>query len=270
MTTKQAKRLSALAVGTTSLLFAAVASAQPAPIPAPDPQPAATQPAPVPAPPAPAPVYQPAAPAPAPVYTAPPTPTPAPTPIAEEVPDAPVTARPTGMTFGLGMSLFLNGSLENKAGTDLFTPTGASVRVRLASGMTLEPFVRLATSGQSQQDGDIKNAQNEVLLGSNVRLPLKSRGKVDLVGIGTGLVSFQQNDPDGDDNNNSITRFALAYGVGVNYWYNSNWCISFDATNPLFSFESRSQEVSSDATETDINIGAIWDPTTSLSVHLFY
>lgn len=183
---------------------------------------------------------------------------PAPAPVA-----TPATARPDGMSIGLGISYLLGGA-------ELDRPDGASLRLRLGGGLTFEPFVRLATHGQSTQDGDFKNAQNEFAVGSNVRLPLASRGKVDLIAqVGAGL-SFYGNDPDGDDNNDSTLAFAVDYGLGVEYWINHNWCVSFTARNPFLNYESRSQEADSDVTETDTDFGIIWDPGVDAALHLFY
>lgn len=249
-----------MTLASVSLLSSAIASAQPAP---------STQPVPAAAPP-PAPIYQPVAPTqpPAPVVTA------QPKAATVEVPDAPATARPQGLTFGLGLGYYLNGSaFENgngQAPVNLKSPTGASVQVRLASGLTLAPFFRLATHGQSSQGGDAKNAQNEFIVGSEVRYPLKSRGKVDLVAVGNASLGVLGNDPDMDDNNSTLTGFSVGYGLSVEYWYNSNWRLSFTATNPLFALSSLSQEVSDDLTATDIDVGLIWDPDTNLALHLFF
>ena len=175
----------------------------------------------------------------------------------------PATARPIGMSLGLGINYALGGAEFDR-------PDGASARLRLDSGLTLEPFLRLATHGQSTMNGDFKNAQNELMLGSNVRIPYKSRGKVDLVIHGGAGIGIFSNDPDGDDNNNSITRFALDYGLSLEYWYSANWCMSLTARNPFLTYESRDFEISGDATETDTDIGIIWDPTVDLGIHLFF
>ncbi len=163
--------------------------------------------------------------------------------------------------FGLGWAL---------GAADLQAPDSASVRFRLDSGLTLEPIVRLATHGQSTADGDFKDAQNEVLLGSNVRIPLKSRGKVDLVGQIGGAFGVFISDPDGDNNNQTTTTFVVDYGLGVDYWFNQNWCLSFTARNPFFSLERISQEASSDLTATNTDVGLIWNPGIDAALHLFY
>ena len=167
------------------------------------------------------------------------------------------------MSVGLGINYLLGGA-------ELDRPDGASVRFRLDSALTFEPFVRLATHGQSTADGDFKDAQNELLLGTNVRFPLKSRGKVDLIATAGGFLGLDTSDPDGDDNNSTTTSLGIDYGLGVNYWYNANWCLSFTARNPFVSYSSTSQEASDDLTTSNIDVGAIWNPLTELSLHLFY
>ncbi len=262
MTTFRTTLTNSLALATVGLLASSVASAQPAAVPAPQPVPAA----------APTPVYQPVAPTQAtpPVAQQPS----APQELEVVVPDAPATARPQGLTFGLGFGYFLNGSNFGNGGgqapVNLRSPTGASVQVRLDSGLTFAPFLRLATHGQSTQGGDTKNAQNEFVVGSEVRYPLKSRGKVDLIAVGTAALAIQGSDPDGDDNNNTLTGFQVGYGLSVEYWYNANWRLSFTATNPFFLLNSNSFEVSDDLTTTDIDVGLIWDPNTSAAIHLFF
>lgn len=171
------------------------------------------------------------------------------------------------MSIGLGIDYLLGGA-------ELDRPDGASARLRLASGLTLEPTVRLATHGQSTDSaaGETDDAQNEFVLGSNVRYALKSRGKVDLIAQVGGGLAFLSNDPEGDDNNTNNLNFAIDYGLGVEYWVSSNWCLSFTATNPFLIFDDTTTEVANidDTSQTNIDIGVIWDPVTRLSVHLFY
>jgi len=203
------------------------------------------------------PVYSPTPAAPQPV------PPPAPSQVAQLTPDAPPSARPQGTTLGLGLGYVLGG-------TALDLPSAASARFRLASSLTFEPFIRLATHSQSSGSGNVKNAQNELFVGTNIRKPLKSRGKVDLLAVVGAEAGTITDDPDGGSNNTTTTEVHLSYGLSVEYWYSSNWCISFTARNPLINYTTTSQEVSNDLDTSDIDVGAIWDPTTDLSVHLFY
>jgi len=178
------------------------------------------------------------------------------------MPSSSPAGRPEGMSYGIGV--------QHESGADLFSPTSASVRIRLASGMTIEPFVNLGTQSQSMLNGDVKNAQNEVSLAAAVRIPLKSRDKIDLVGIGIGQLAWSQNDPDGKDNNSSAKVFALQYGVGMDYWVTNHWCLSFNVSNPFLSYQTTSQEISSDADTADLSLGLIWAPQTTAALHLFF
>jgi hypothetical protein len=211
-------------------------------------------------------------PAPAPVYTPAPTPAPQPQPEpaavntseAEPMP-APATTggRAEGLTFGLGISYILGGA-------EIDRPDGASLRIRMPSGLTFEPFVRLATHGQSTDDGDIENAQNEFFIGANARLPLKSRGKVDLVGQVGGGVGVFVSDPEGNDNNTTTTNFAIDYGLSLEYWYNPNWVLSFTARNQFVRYQGTSQQSTSTLDASDTDIGIIWDPVVEAAFHLFF
>jgi len=166
------------------------------------------------------------------------------------------------MSFGLGLNYVLGG-------TKLSEPDGASLRIRLDSGLTFEPFVRLATHGQSMMDGDTKNAQNEFIVGANARLPLKTNGKVDFVGQVGGGFDVNINDPDGDDNNTTTTGIALDYGLSLEYWYSQHWCLSFTARNTFLRYQNISQQSSETLTASTTDVGLIWDPGVELALHLF-
>ncbi len=261
--TRISKRLPALALGAAAFLVPVLALAQgtggfgdPAPTPTPAPTPAPV-----------------VAPAPAPVYTPEPTRSPA-AAMQAEVDADPSSSPPTkfgstgraeGMTFGLGVNYILGGA-------ELDRPDGASLRIRLASGLTFEPFVRLATHGQSTDfmDNESKNAQNEFIVGTNARIPLKSRGKVDLVAqVGGGLGVFV-NDPDGDDNNTTTTTITIDYGLSLEYWFNHNWTLSFTARNRFVRYESIGEQSDNEAEASNTDVGLIWDPVVDLSLHLFF
>lgn len=178
--------------------------------------------------------------------------------------DETTTPRPEDMTLGFGFGYTLPADVQQIS--------QASVRLRLVSGLTLEPIVRLATVGESLNDGDIKNANNEVTFGSNVRIPLKERGKVSLIGqIGAG-VSFTIDDPDGSDNNTTTFAVALDWGAGVEWWFNQHWSLSVTGRNPFVSYVSTTQELGAglDDKQSTTRIGAIWDPAIDIAVHLFY
>lgn len=181
--------------------------------------------------------------------------------------------RPPGYSVGIGAGYVLP--------ADLSEPDTVSARFRLASGLTFEPLVQIsyaATSDSTDGPGiDVENTQNEFdfMVASQVRLPLVSRGRADLVGLGAATMAFGRgtNDPDGPDNSTDTGNlaFALLYGLSVEYFVFPHWVISFDATNPVFALARQTQEMNDvKATDSSFAIGAIWNPTVRLMLHLFY
>lgn len=210
-------------------------------------------------------------PEPTPTYTPPPPPPPAPEPAPAPEPVAPAepemaepaTDRPEGMTIGLGFGYQFPAEIDR---IDM-----ASARFRLPSGLTLEPVVFLNTAGESLMDGDVKNAQNDVFLGSNIRVPFAGRGPVDFVGVAGAVLGYSINDPDGGDNNTSTFSLDLNWGVSAEYWYSNHWCFSLTAVNPFISYVSVTQETAAnDNTESQTSVGLNWNPGLQAAFHLFY
>jgi hypothetical protein len=104
----------------------------------------------------------------------------------------------------------------------------------------------------------------------DARIPLRSRGKVDLVAIAGGGIGFTESSPDGDDNNTRTIVLDAHWGLGLEYWWTSHVAISVSATNPAFTRTSETQEMAGDdSSDTSYLFGAIWDPTIGAMVHLF-
>lgn len=181
-------------------------------------------------------------------------------------PDAPTNGRPEGTAIGIGLGYVLPTSLE--------TPNTTSVRLRLASGLTFEPQVTIATARTTMESAgmDDKDSASELTLATAVRLPLVRHGKFELELLGSlGLTSTTDN-PDGVDNNTKTTAIALGWGVGVTYWYSAHWCLSMSAGNPLASFSKTTREQPTpleDLSTTTTAFGAIFDPTVAIMIHLF-
>ncbi|MBA3456116.1 MAG: hypothetical protein H0T42_23660 [Deltaproteobacteria bacterium] len=174
--------------------------------------------------------------------------------------------RPEGLAIGIGLGYLLPSSLE--------TPNITSVRVRLAGGLTLEPQVVLGNTTVKREaaDDDEKDSSTELTIAAGMRLPLVRHGKVELELLASVGLSNQTDNPDGADNNRKITAIALGWGVGVSYWYSRHWCISFAAGNPLVSFTKVTNEQPEPLDETSTTttaIGAIFDPTVAIMIHLF-
>jgi hypothetical protein len=164
---------------------------------------------------------------------------------------------------------------------DLTIPDTASVRFRLASGLTFEVALRLALDTTSDEtnfggiDQEDRTAGLTLAVAALARKPLATRGRLQLVlllGAGAGVSSFE-NDPDGPDNEtNSTAMSAIAvWGLGIDWFVRPGWSISLSATNPLFLFSRTNSETNgNESTSTDFSIAAEFDPTVQAMVHIYY
>ncbi len=231
------------------VLWASAAAAQPAPPPVNTNQP----------PPPPAPDTEPPPPPPKPT---PPAPQPLPPPLVHEEPVE--TGRPVGVAFGIGFGYQFPTSLQ--------TPNTTSVRIRLATGLTFEPQVVLATSSHDTDTGtSVTDKTTEFALGALARYPFRSHGKVDLELLGSAQIDTTSTDPDGPDNNKSVTNLSLGYGVAVAYWFTPHWNLSLSGTNPLITYTRTRTEMGPDTVtiEKTTTIGAVFSPTVVLMIHLY-
>src|SRR5262245_14405678 len=143
--------------------FGGIAAAQPGPPPQPPPPPVDTTggggTAPDPGPPNPNP-------------TPTPEPAPRPAPMIHEDP-APSGDRPEGLSFALGVGYGLPTSLQ--------TPNRTSFRVRLASGLTFEPFVAISNTSEDMETPTMQTTNKETDFGLGVlsRLPMITHNRVD-------------------------------------------------------------------------------------------
>ena len=227
-------------LGIVSVLASGVASAQPAPSASPTAAPTAPEP-----------------PAPA---TSPP---PAGTSVAIGGP-ATDTARPIDLSFGIGLGYLLPTSLQ--------TPNITSVRVRLASGLTLEPQLVVAnTSDKVDTGATMTNTQTELAVASVVRYPLRVHRKVDLELLGNAGISTRFINPAGDNNDRTITTLDVGYGVGLGYWFTPHWNLSLSASNPLLTYARTRQEMTADnvTVTSSTTIGLVFAPEVTLMIHLF-
>lgn len=192
----------------------------------------------------------------------PPQPMPPPPPPADPV----VTGRPEGSSIGMGFGYAIPGaSLEN--------PNTASVRFRLATGVTFEPLVVLQRNARSVDTGtESSDSTLDTSVGTLVRFPLASRRRVDIEGVGSGLIGQSRSDPDGDDNVSSQTTLNLSYGLAIGYWINRNWQVSATATNPFVRYTRIRQEQGVDTVtvQSDTTVGVVWAPEVRFMIHLYY
>jgi len=229
-----------------SLTMAGAAAAQPGP-----PQPAPTGP-----------VGPPLAPVPEPT----PAPTPAPVAVTPVVPEPPPaeTGRPAGLAIGIGIGYVFPTSLQ--------TPNTTSARLRLASGLTLEPQLVFAVTSTDVDTGTTMTTKsNEVTLGSLVRYPLKVHHKVDLELVGSASASNRIVDPEGASNKRTTTTLGIGYGVALAYWLSPRWNLSVTASNPLVSYTRTRQEAPPDVVTVNksTTVGVVFDPQVVLMIHLY-
>lgn len=205
-------------------------------------------------------------------YTPVTTPPPAPTP----PPPAPVTTettttteaktvRPDGLSFGLGIGYQLPTSLE--------TPNITSMRLRLASGLTIEPAFAIANTSTSNDNGTTETTDKHTVFSifALLRLPLISRGHADFEGLARLGFTNDKDNPEGDYNTTTTNRFGVGWGLAVSYWFSQHWQLSFNVTNDLIDYSSRKVETGPDMkTKTSATeIGLIFSPSVFAMIHLY-
>lgn len=205
----------------------------------------------------------------------PPAPPPTPTPPPAPAPPPPVmmhddaaadAGRPEGTAFGIGIGYALPTSLE--------TPNTASLRLRFASGLTLEPRVALANTSQTTAttgQPDNTESTSELLLEGALRKAFIRRGRYEFEGIGGARIDVTKNDPMGDDNTRTTTDIGLFWGIGVGAWITSHWQFTFSIENPLISFTSTKQEngPGTSTTNSTTNVGVVFSPNVVMMIHLY-
>ncbi len=196
----------------------------------------------------------------------PPRPPEPPPQTAPEPMPASTTGRPEGLAIGIGLGYVLPTSLE--------TPNSTSVRVRFSSGLTLEPQITLASASVKRDTAgtEEKDSATELTIAAGMRLPLVRHGKVELELLGSLGLTNRTDNPDGADNNAKTTAIGLGWGVGITYWCSRYWTLSMSAGNPLVSFAKTTREQPAPVDEsstTSTSIGAIFDPTVGIMIHLY-
>lgn len=196
----------------------------------------------------------------------PPHPTMVPREIAPEPPPPPALVRPEGFSIGIGVGY--------KFPTSLQTPNVSSVRLRLASGITLEPSVVFANTSHSVDMGmAATGSANELGVGVTARFPLMQRHRTDLEFLAAVDLDRVSTDPD-DDNSDDVTTVGtttLRYGLAVGAWITPHLEASMSATNGLVTYVKNRQEQGIDTVTvtTDLTFGVIWDPTVVFMLHLY-
>jgi len=180
--------------------------------------------------------------------------------------EAPAGDRPEGgIAFGIGLGYQLPTSLE--------TPNITSVRLRLPSGLTFEPFLTLANQSQTTDTGlgESTTSRSDLGAGTVVRLPVIRHGKIELELLGSAGVRLTKVNPDGNDNNTTSTSFGVGWGLACSYWLTQHWNLTLSATNPLISLSSSSEEqpAGMNIDSSSRTIGLTFDPVVSAMIHLY-
>lgn len=173
--------------------------------------------------------------------------------------------RPVGFTVGIGLGYDLP--------SDLSLPNTTTVRFRLRSGLTFEPFLVLQVSGSSfdfEAGDDTSEHASHVGLGTNARIPVVGHGPIDFLIVAGARVDFTSADPDGADNDSSTVATSLLWGLGLEYWIGRQGALSITALNPLVSYSSTTEaQFDGDVTQSTWSAGAIFQPEVLLLAHLF-
>ena len=172
--------------------------------------------------------------------------------------------RPDGYSIGVGFGYTFP--------ADLQAPNTTSVRFRLKSGFTLEPVAVLAANGSSSSPGDSSSSAFELTVGGLGRWPVASHGRVDLVLLGGAAFTFNTNNPDGDDNDTTQFGVTMSWGLAVEYWFGRQFTMSLNALNPVATLTKTTTEQAfgDDQSTTNWAVGAVFDPTVMMMLHLFW
>lgn len=165
---------------------------------------------------------------------------------------------------------------------DLTVPNAASVRLRLCSGLTFEGQLRVSWQGvttTNEPDVGPGTTDADAIFtagaGAVVRKPLATRGRFQLVAMAGASVSHTSvnDDPDGAANatTDTFTVASASWGFGIDWFFRAGWSISLSATNPLLSYTRDFNDgLFNDQIISSLEVGAIYDPTISAFVHLYY
>jgi hypothetical protein len=200
--------------------------------------------------------------------TPPPAPTPPPPPPPQQTTkteDDGTADRPEGFALALGLGYGMPMSLEN--------PNLASLRIRFASGIQLEPRVTISNDSKNNDTSTMENETKETIFGlaAIVRIPLLTRNRVDLEGLATAGFTNDKVNPPMDFNTRTDTSFSLGYGLAIGYWITRHWDFTLNVTNPLVTYTSSKVQTgpSMSTKNSDTNLGLVFIPDVFMMIHLY-
>jgi hypothetical protein len=185
----------------------------------------------------------------------------------QTVTEEPTDTRPTGVSIGLGLGYASPWALD--------MPNISTLRLRLVSGLTLEPAVRLSRTTSNQDTptgGEDTDKLTTFGVAALARLPLVSHGKFDLEALGLVGFATSKSNPEGPYNSTTRNTVELGYGVAVTNWLTPHWNLSFSITNPLVDYrQTKVQTGIPDVTtkSSDTTIGIIFTPEVFLMIHMY-
>jgi hypothetical protein len=198
-----------------------------------------------------------------------PTPAPPPPPMQSQpvvtTQEEPTSARPVGLAIGLGLGYQLPTSLE--------TPNITSMRLRLASGLTIEPALAVSNESTTTEMASMEATDKHTVFAVFAlgRLPLISRGRADFEGLARLGFTNDKDNPDGDFNTTTTNRFAVGWGLAVGYWFSQHWQLSMNVTNDIISYQSTKHQLGAGMTTkaSSTEIGLIFTPQVFVMLHLY-
>lgn len=197
----------------------------------------------------------------------PPTPPPPPPMMHHHEPEPETTElAPAELAFGIGFGY------QFKA--DLQTPDIWSASVRLPSGLTFEPTVIVRNSSTTQQNqpaSSMTTTTTELGLGTLVRLPVIKKGRTEFQVLGSAMLDTTKQHPDTPDSDTKSTTVGLGWGVGIGFWITRHWQLTFDAMNPILSYNSTTMQTGPQTEDkrSTSDFGLIFDPTVTAMIHLY-
>jgi hypothetical protein len=203
----------------------------------------------------------------------PPPPTVAEADLDEGVPDATISdtggsdgMRPDGWGFGIGLGYTFPADLDRINTT--------SFRFRFPSGFTIEPIVELSTDADTTEfmGADSDRSEFDFRAAAVGRIPILSNGRLDFIVLAGAGVTVDNDNEDGSDNDTSTVVLSGVWGLAIDYWISQHWAFSLNAFNPVFAIVLDNQEMGPGAElkTTNIELGAVFDPTIGAMIHLFF
>lgn len=175
--------------------------------------------------------------------------------------------RPGGFSIGFGFGYDMP--------ADLQIPDTTSVRFRLPNGLIIEPALEASRTSENMEVGaaDVTDNTTVIAVSGAARFPVLSSSSMDLVGVGGAALANTTIDPEGGNNDTTITAVSLFYGIGVDLWIKKKWALSFTTLNPVILYSrSKTDDPTGggDTTDTTTSVGLIFDPDVLVMLHLFF